>query len=731
MASPTPLEDQLLAPVLRELDIAAGQEHAERLEVLEAVSAAVSGCSLQALRDTDAERRALSIAEAQRAAAPVLSELTRVPIPPALALTALARPPMERSAQRKAGAYYTDFRLAQFLAQRMLRPHQAGRRIIDAASGTGILLVAACLASCSTPEERTAFVGEAVHAADLDPLALRGTKLALASLTADNKAIAAMATRLRMADSLVAGPSLWSNVAPNGFQTVIGNPPWEKLKLSRHEHLSAMGVERHYGSDYEDHDALEFAFARTRMNAYASELSKMYELEGGGDTDLYKLFLNLAVHLAAEDGQVALLVPAGLIRSQGTQPLREFLLKHSSELDLTVLDNKARFFAIDTRFKFLALRADLDRSDSSRAALVVEHARGTEEGVEVTGTAQLGRSQLRRLRPDLTVPEVRSTAEWRLFRKMSESGVRLGDAADAWPMDIVREVDMTNDRKLFVEPSDGALPLIEGRMVHQFRSTHKAYVSGSGRRAVWRVTDLGRGELVPQFWVAKDRLSATLVERAGVERVGFCDITGQTNERAMLAGRIPAGAICGNKVPTITFAEHPNPAAAADLWLAIVNSFAFDWLLRRLMTTTVNYFLLRGIPFPQLTHTSTDGQRLIQLARLVDAGYRDADSSGGPHQLAEWRAEMDALVMRAYGLEPADGGLLLRDFPLLDRGQVPLPGEARSTITRDLVLDTFSRLSGAHEPQAEKRLADALLLGAVAYVPTELAKARTKSAVIS
>ena len=144
------------------------------------------------------------------------------------------------------------------------------------------------------------------------------------------------------------------------------------------------------------------------------------------------------------------------------------------------------------------------------------------------------------------------------------------------------------------------------------------------------------------------------------------------------------------------------------------------------MTTTVNYFLLRGVPFPRISLDSQDGRRLVELARLVDAGYRDG-STGGPRQLAEWRAEMDALVLRAYGLDAEDARLIFRDFPLLDRGQVALPGEPRSTVTRDLVLDTLARLDGSSDKEASNRLAAALLLEATAYLPAELAKTKTRA----
>jgi predicted nucleic acid-binding protein len=719
VSPPQPFARQLLAPAEEILDAFAGDDHLKRLDVLEGAAAVLGGVSLQILRATDAEPRALSSDEALFAGDLVRVALLALPAPPALMLASLAQPPMTAADRRRAGAYYTDFRLARFLVERLPRDLRPTDTVLDPASGTGILLAATALRFAGNQRELDQFIAESVSAADLSGPALRGVKLALASLTADDAAVEALSKRLRRVDSLEAGPAVWEDVAPRGFRAVVGNPPWEKLKLSRHEHLTANGIERHYGADYADADLDDLAEARRRMRAYVAEMSAIYDREGRGEADLYRLFLALAMRLAAPDGQLAMLVPAGLIRSQGTEPLRRDLLDRAGTLRISVLENKARFFGIDSRFKFLALHALLER-EGRQSVLLLDHAAGDEDGVTVTSSAKLGRAQLRRLRPDMTVPEVRSGAEWRLFRRMAKAGAPL---AAQWPLEFARELDMTNDRELLRrDPEPRALPLIEGRMIHQFRSAHKAYVSGTGRGARWRVTDPSEELLVPQFWVDPERLSAKARERTEIERVGFCDISGQTNERTMLAARIPAGAVCGNKVPTVTFSSHPAPDRAARLWLAVVNSFAFDWLLRRLVTTTVNYFVLRSVPVPPLPSDSPEARRLIDLVHSVEEVDR-AEQSRPLMQIAAWRAEIDALVMRSYGLSPADAHLVLDDFPLLDRGQTPLPGEARSTVTRDLALDAFARLEDLEDGEPGERLATARALGAEAYVPAQAAAA--------
>jgi hypothetical protein len=727
VSAPRPYEDVLLTPIelaiTDALDELGDRSHDARLELLEACACELAGLDLDDYRALGGVTTTHHPSTLNAAASAVVVALNATPVPPALALTALAREPLPHSERRKAGSYYTDFRLARYLAERAveLKPLEPGDLVVDPASGSGILLAALALAHAGFGDNRAAlddFVRHSACAADLSLTALRAVRLALSSLAGSISSVEALAERLRGGDSLLGGTCAWEDVAPNGFDLVIGNPPWEKLKISRHEHLSALGALRHYGDDYHAHHELEtLGDARSALADYVRSVE--FELSGKGEPDLYKLFLALSSALVKRGGQIAILVPAGLIRSESTHVLRDYLLSAASDLRIAILDNKARFFSIDTRFKFLALNALIDPT-RKQAPLVLEHAAGADSGVRRTGHTRIDRGELVAIRPDLSLPEVRSDDEWQLFRRLSAEGVLLNGPEGPWQLRFSREVDMTNDRHMFERAkTNGQIPLIEGRMVHQFRYAAKAYLSGTGRRADWVWQMPGEAELRPQFFVDPKALPDPARERTVRQRIGFCDITGQTNERSMLASTIPAGVACGNKVPTITFDTAHDEELVAGVFLAVANSFAFDWLLRRVLTTTVNYFLLLSVPFPRLDLDDEVARRVSDLARFVEAAYEDGIAEEGIWAL---RAELDALVMRAYGLCVEDAKLVLADFPLLDRGQPPLPNERRSTITRDLLLVELGQLVGETDPTIGARVAAALDAGAEPYVPSQMAK---------
>ncbi|BAO63289.1 type II restriction enzyme [Pseudomonas protegens Cab57] len=728
MSAPRPLEAEYLASAEAALTNAVGSGHSPasfelRLQVLEAASARFGGFDLVAFHETFGVRSKSSAAELLELAAPVASAIERSPIHPALALSVLAREALHEQDRKSTGAYHTDFRLATRLAKLAAPKLSYKSKVIDPACGAGILLAALTHAVCGMDRAKTAYwLAYGVCAADLSGNSLRAALLALASFTDDVSTLKAMRARWYCGDSLMADRKVWIAMAPEGFDAVIGNPPWEKVKLSRHEFLKSSGTKRHYGAHIHGLDEERFAQQRDEVANYSRRLLARYPDLGNGEPDLYIAFTDLFFELCKGRGVVAALIPGGLIRSQGTRAMRQKIFDASQSVSVSIIDNRARFFAIDTRFKFLAVAlTKADSEKNKREPITLMHERGTPTGLEITGTATIGRAALAGVRSDLSLPEVRSVSEWKLFSKIGEAGVSWEEPGYGWTPKFCREVDMTKERpKFLVRATPGALPLVEGRMVQAHRFGVKGHVCGTGRSALWEVYAIGGSRVSPQFWISPSDIPRANKHRADLLRAGFCDIAGQTNERSLMASLIPAGVVCGNKVPTILFPADPSEERLL-VWVSIANSFAFDWMLRRVLTTTVNYFLLQSVPMPKLAKDGLPWKRLVSAAREL----RALDSTGATRETyertAQLRGEIDAEVAVAYGLDLKDMELVLQDFPLLDRGQVRFPGEAKSTITRDSALAAMAKRTGSQSTVWSHRAVEARALGAIAYVPSELA----------
>lgn len=333
-----------------------------------------------------------------------------------------------------------------------------------------------------------------------------------------------------------------------------------------------------------------------------------------------------------------------------------------------------------------------------------------------------------------------------------------------------REDDPT---ELPVCPDGVYVPLYEGRMVHQFDHAAKTYLSGEGRGAEWDELSFRQKVLVPHFFIQRN---------LGHDepnwlrfRPGFCDVTGQTNERSVLAAVLPAGHPAGHSVPTVGIQGAGTHAYL--FWVAVATSFVAEFLIRQKISTHLSFFYLESWPFPRLAQEDLILKQLAAHAARLSCftpemgalweevadrlSLREQRSTTDLRERARLRAEIDAIIADLYGLSVAEFAYILTTFPLLDRDQPPLPGdffvrwnkkgqpkfEPRSFATRDTALLAFMRRKNVTSPadlaafyrgeigvdfdsdrsqfrlgpirNLEARVEEAFRRGAIAYVPSQ------------
>ena len=323
----------------------------------------------------------------------------------------------------------------------------------------------------------------------------------------------------------------------------------------------------------------------------------------------------------------------------------------------------------------------------------------------------------------MLLPEITNSSELAILLDLTKVTTSMNES-EIWGIDYCREVDMTNKKPHFKsEPTRMALPVIEGRMAHAFTSKAKEYISGEGRSAVWSANfDLSRNysELV-QFHMPKDEIKKEAQSRISKQRIGIRDIVGQTNERTMMAVQIPAGVCCGNKVPTILLPyfdnnETLNPEAQK-VWICIANSFVFDWISRKFVTTSMNKFIIEILRMPdKIVPDSKEWDELVQLYDKLEAEEFMSLAWG------KLRAEIDAVVALSYQLNIKKMEQILESFPLIDKKERPIHDEKRSTVTMDSILSAMG------SKESRERCEKAFELGAIPYRPDGLiSKQRTQS----
>ena len=129
----------------------------------------------------------------------------------------------------------------------------------------------------------------------------------------------------------VAFPGVWHNWQQSspegGFDAVIGNPPWDRIKLQQVEWFAARRPSIAYAQRAADRErmiaalqqnsdplAAEFELANHRAESTArmARTCGDYPFLSKGDINLYSLFVERAMALVKPDGVVGLLVPSGI-----------------------------------------------------------------------------------------------------------------------------------------------------------------------------------------------------------------------------------------------------------------------------------------------------------------------------------------------------------------------------------------------------------------------------------
>lgn len=557
-------------------------------------------------------------------------------------------------------------------------------------------------------------------------------------------------------------PEVWreKNGKPKkhgGFDAVVGNPPWETVKPNSKEFWSNYDplfrdlpkqealrrAEELRKEEAIDAAWLKYSGTLERTNHHF-RIAELYNSQGQGDLNTFKLFTERAYQLARDGGSFALILPSSVSTDLGCTALRELLLSRCQLSYFYALVNEKFIFpAVHHAFRFIFLGACKGGETTSFRALFRLNPQNAMELPELTNAFQKdGRDSLqvdidmiRRFAPDsISFMEFKSQREIEVAKRVFGKHRLLGEIAGSESaLNFSRELHMTDDSDLFHGTNTG-FPLYEGKMFWQFdHSVQKSRYWVQYTQAKERLTEF------PSFGFACDNY-----------RLCIRDVTGSTSERTAIASILPPKVFLGHTI-CYSLGHSTNLHVA----LSVLNSLVIDFIVRMKVKNHLSLFYLAQLPVPELSQDHAHFDRLISRATrltcttpefadlwrgVMGEKWKPGDSATDPRERAQLRAEIDALAADLYGLSESDFTYILSTFPLLDRDQPPLLGEPKSYITRDLALLELFKLRGATPPDdivafhreagvdiaaitgpvrdLRERVQQALGLGAVGYVPS-------------
>ncbi len=472
--------------------------------------------------------------------------------------------------------------------------------------------------------------------------------------------------------------------AAGGFDAVVGNPPWEEVTVEelafyaryqpglrglsaaeRTEQLVALGEARPELAERLDAE-LEQAAALRRYFAGDTGYGG-----GAGDPDLYKFFCQRYRRLLGPGGSLAVVLPRSAFGAKGSTDFRQWLFGETSVERLDFLLNSGRWaFDAEPRYTVALLVTRATPPPQDHAFEIAGVAASADDFARQTSTLGI---LIRRtgLGERLEVPLLPSQAAADVLAEMRTGGTPFPHGGGRWRCFAVRELDESLDKKLWEDAEDGR-PLWKGESFDQYDPHGAEARSCPESEAVLakvRKPRPGADQLLGKEVPAKERAAAVLHE-LGRARVAFRDVSRATDSRTIRAALVPPKIFLTNKAPYLAFVDGDDFDRAC--CLGLMNSLAYDWQARRFVETNVNFFILEGLRLPALddeTHEriaraaarlSCPDERFAEFAAATGVEVGPLSKEEGD----ERRAEIDALVARAYGLDDDDLEMIFADFTL-------------------------------------------------------------------
>jgi hypothetical protein len=411
-----------------------------------------------------------------------------------------------------------------------------------------------------------------------------------------------------------------------GFDAVIANPPWEMLRGDA-------------GDVTARRSASDAAKALTRF----VRGSGIYALQGGGQANLYQMFVERTLALIRRDGRLGLVLPSGFASDHGCAALRQHVVHKTAIDSFNIVENREAVFPIHRGLKFVL--ATLSKRNVP-AGIQVQNGRAIPLRAGLRSAAEFDRLPETGMDPDavmvplrlierlsgsqFAIPELRSPIDLEIAAHIAFS-FPAAASADGWHLEFGRELNATDDRRYLNECGEG-LPVLEGKHIRPF------------------VVDVTAARHSIEPAAAERALGRRPFDR---NRIAYRDVAASSNRLTLIAALLPAGVVTTH---TLFCLRTPLDDEALHFLTGMLNSFVANYVVRLRVTTHVTVAIIERLPLPRPSRTSRDFGIVTDCARAL---------AEKPDDL-ELQAELQGAAARLYALDESAFAHVLETFPLVD-----------------------------------------------------------------
>ncbi len=504
-----------------------------------------------------------------------------------------------------------------------------------------------------------------------------------------------------------------------GFDVVLCNPPWERIKLQEKEFFRTR--------DPEIASARNKAVRKERINNlpntnpalykeyqhalhYAGALSKFlrssgrFNLTGRGDINTYSVFAELFLLLINPRGRAGILIPTGIATDDTNKRFFSHLVGSGKLVSLFDFENREAIFpSIHRSYKFslLTIRGKPDpKAPPPRFAFFLTRTSHLQDDHRLFN---LSPGDFSTLNPNTrTCPVFRTRQDAELTKYIYKKVPVLENKAtgeNPWGVSFLCMFHMANDSHLFrtrsqleregyrlfgnrfIKGADIWLPLYEAKMIWHYDHRFGTYEGVKSRSNTQLPTPTPDQHADPSFvahpwyWVSEKQVQSRTQNWNHRWFIGFRNITNTTNERTVISSIMGRTAV-GHSAPLIL----PNLSAPKVLiLLANLNSIVLDNSARnKVGGTDITHFYIRQFPIlrPDLDNKSDLLFIMSKVIELVysawdikpfaDDVWRDADESLRAAIRSQWEENKAATGGHEWSppewAEISDDGIPLPPF---------------------------------------------------------------------
>jgi len=429
-----------------------------------------------------------------------------------------------------------------------------------------------------------------------------------------------------------------------GFDVVLSNPPWERVKIQETEWFAerrpdiagasnASARKRLIDKLRSDDLALwrEWQDGVRRSDAESAFIRSggRYPLCGHGDINTYAIFAEVMRDAIQPNGLVGCIVPSGIATDDSKKLFIQTLVRTRTLSSLFQFLNKGFFPGVrdaqGNRFCLLTF---------SGVQRVIKHpdfvfsAKRLADLADGTRHFSLTAAEVALLNPatkTLPIFGSRRDAEmtlsiYRRFPVLAHAG-----NAEAWNFSFLRMFDMANDSGLFQTAdrlsAEGAalrcnefavdgqrlVPLYEAKMFHHFDHRFGDYALAHKTEKEVRQLPQAPAErlndptyvVLPRYWVPDEAVNERLTDRRPRRwLLAFRDVCSSVDERTVITCLIPRVAV-GHTAPLL-FVQNADVSVTSALYGTLC-SFVFDYVARqKIGGTHLTYGCFEQLPVPPL-----------------------------------------------------------------------------------------------------------------------------------